>query len=92
MKKMHEMQVFLNQTDDAELIRSKSLELFKVSDLESTIFEEDMLALGEYMEEYLEPLRPLFTHMFWHATDNEFWKEIENYIEFKDRANFNPPL
>jgi hypothetical protein len=51
-----------------------------------------MLALGEYMEEHLEPLRPLFTHMFWHATDNEFWKEIENYIEFKDRANFNPPL
>ena len=92
MKKMHEMQVFLNQTDDAELIRSKSLELFKVSDLESTIFEEDMLALGQYMEEYLEPLRPLFTQVQWYVTDNEFWKEIEDYIEFKDRANFNPPL
>ena len=50
-----------------------------------------MLILGEYLEEFLEPLRPLFNNL--EFTDSqEFWKEIRLYLAMKDRDKFNPPL
>ena len=91
MKKMHDMQVFLLDNDDPEAIKNKSLEVFKVSDIQSTIMDEDMLILGQYLKEFLEPLRPLFDQV--HFIDSqEFWKEISSYLEMKNRHKFNPPL
>jgi hypothetical protein len=92
MNKMHQMQLLVNQTDDIDQIRAKSAELFRVSDVEATIFDEEMLTLGQYMEDYLEPLRPLFDRVQWFVNDHLFWKEITNYLSYKDRADFNPPL
>ena len=91
MRKMHDMQVFMMSTDDAEEIKAKSVEIFKVADIESTIMQEDILILGEYLEEFLEPLRPLFNNV--QFTDSqEFWKEIRLYLAVKDRDKFDPPL
>ena len=88
---MYDMQVFLLDNDDPEAIKNKSLEVFKVSDIQSTIMDEDMLILGQYLEEFLEPLRPLFDQV--HFIDSqEFWKEISSYLEMKNRHKFNPPL
>lgn len=91
MKKMHDMQVFLLDNDDPEAIKNKSLEVFKVSDIQSTIMDEDMLILGNYLEEFLEPLRPLFDQVDF-TDSQEFWKEISSYLEMKNRHKFNPPL
>lgn len=93
MKKMHTMQTFLLSTDDPEQIRAKSLELFKVADIDCTIFDEEILQLSVYLEEFLEPLRSLFNSIYFsHSMDNEVWKEIEAYMTLKNRDNFNPPL
>ena len=93
MKKMHEMQIFLESTDDSEQIKAKSLELFKVADIDCTIFNDEILQLSLYMEEYLEPLRPLFDSVhFYHNPRTKFWDEVEAYMKLKDRNNFNPPL
>ena len=37
MRKMHDMQVFMMDTDDADAIKAKSMELFKVADVDATI-------------------------------------------------------
>jgi len=92
MRKMHEMQVFMMDTDDADAIKAKSMELFKVADIEATIMDEDMLILGQYLEEFLEPLRPLFDKIIFNGTDSQdFWREIRLYLAVKNRDKFNPP-
>jgi len=93
MTKMYDMQSFKLTTDDAAQISAKSLELFKVSDVDCAIFNEDIFLLGKYMEEFLEPLRPLFDFVNFNSYPSpEFWKELERYMTLKDRNEFNPPL
>ena len=92
MRKMHDMQVFMMDTDDADAIKAKSMELFKVADIDATIMDEDMLILGQYLEEFLEPLRPLFDKIMFNSSDSQdFWREIRLYLAVKNRDKFNPP-
>ena len=92
MRKMHDMQVFMMDTDDADAIKAKSMELFKVADVDATIMDEDMLILGQYLEEFLEPLRPLFDKIMFNSADSQdFWREIRLYLAVKNRDKFNPP-
>ena len=92
MRKMHDMQVFMMDTDDADAIKAKSMELFKVADVDATIMDEDMLILGQYLEEFLEPLRPLFDKIMFNSADSQdFWREIRLYLAAKNRDKFNPP-
>ena len=73
MRKMHDMQVFMMDTD-------------------ATIMDEDMLILGQYLEEFLEPLRPLFDKIMFNSSDSQdFWREIRLYLAVKNRDKFNPP-
>ena len=97
MKKMHEMQTFMLDDHDEQTVAQKSMELFKVADADCTIAEDDIHILGQYLDEFLEPLYPLFECInFPYRTDNndcdKFWKEIRAYLELKDRHNFEPPL
>jgi hypothetical protein len=100
MKKMHEMQVFILDGHDEQAIAQKSMELFKVADADCTIAEDDIHILGQYIDEFLEPLYPLFERInfphYYHTdsveADDKFWKEIRAYLELKDRHQFNPPL
>jgi hypothetical protein len=95
MKKMHEMQVFILDGHDEQAIAQKSMELFKVADADCTIAEDDIHILGQYIDEFLEPLYPLFERINfpYHSNDDDkFWKEIRAYLELKDRHQFNPPL
>jgi len=93
MKKMHKLQTFMLDDHDDEAVAAKSVELFKVADADCTIAHDDVHILGEYLEEFLEPLYPLFERInFPYVSDDKFWKEIRAYLEFKERDNFNPPL
>lgn len=92
MKKMHDMQVFLKSTDDPLQIRAKSLELFKVADIDCAIFEDETLELSLYLDEFLKPITPLLNKVMFTHNSPEFWDEIEVYLKAKDRSNFNPPL
>jgi len=100
MKKMHEMQTFILDGHDEQAIAQKSMELFKVADADCTIADADIHALGQYLDEFLEPLYPLFErinfpHYYHHGSepkDDKFWKEIRAYLELKERHEFNPPL
>ena len=49
MRKMHDIQVFMMDTDDADAIKAKSMELFKVADVDATIMDEDII-LGQYLK------------------------------------------
>ena len=52
------------------------MELFKVADVDATIMDEDMLILGQYLEEFLEPLRPLFDKITFNSADSQdFWRD-----------------
>ena len=95
MKKMHQLQTFMLDDHDDESVAQKSMELFKVADADCTIADADIHALGQYLDEFLEPLYPLFERInFPYRSDNDdkFWKEIRAYLELKDRHNFEPPL
>jgi hypothetical protein len=97
MKKMHKLQTFMLDGHDEEAIAQKSMELFKVADADCTIAEDDIHILGEYLNEFLEPLYPLFDRInfpYHHHDDDDakFWKEIRVYLEMKNRHNFEPPL
>ena len=97
MKKMHELQTFMLDDHDDEAVAQKSMELFKVADADCTIAEDDIHILGEYLNEFLEPLYPLFERInfpYHHHSDDDakFWKEIRVYLEMKNRHNFEPPL
>jgi hypothetical protein len=95
MKKMHKLQTFMLDGHDEEAIAQKSMELFKVADADCTIAEDDIHVLGEYLNEFLEPLYPLFDRInfpYHSDTNDKFWKEIRAYLEMKDRHNFEPPL
>lgn len=100
MKKMHELQTFMLDDHDDEAVAQKSMELFKVADADCTIADADIHILGQYLDEFLEPLYPLFErinfpHYYHHGSepkDDKFWKEIRAYLELKDRHNFEPPL
>ena len=97
MKKMHELQTFMLDDHDDEAVAQKSMELFKVADADCTIADSDIHILGQYLDEFLEPLYPLFERInFPYRSDNDvddkFWKEIRAYLELKDRHNFEPPL
>jgi len=97
MKKMHQLQTFMLDDHDDEAVAQKSMELFKVADADCTIAEDDIHILGQYLDEFLEPLYPLFERInFPYRSDNDiddkFWKEIRAYLEMKDRHNFEPPL
>ena len=55
--------------------------------------DEDILILGQYLEEFLEPLRPLFDKITFDSLDSQdFWREIRLYLAVKDRDKFDPPL
>ena len=89
----HPLSFLGNGSKDDESIAAKSVELFKVADADCTIAHDDIHILGEYLEEFLEPLYPLFERInFPYGGDAKFWKEIRAYLEFKERNNFNPPL
>ena len=97
MKKMHQLQTFMLDDHDDEAIAAKSVELFKVADADCTIAHDDIHILGQYLDEFLEPLYPLFERINfpYHLRSNDddkFWKEIRAYLEMKDRHNFEPPL
>lgn len=97
MKKMHELQVFMLDGHDEQAVAQKSMELFKVADADCTIADGDIHALAQYLEEFLEPLYPLFERINFpyrseNHDDSKFWKEIRAYLELKDRHNFEPPL
>ena len=96
MKKMHELQTFMLDDHDEQAVAQKSMELFKVADADCTIADSDIHILGEYLDEFLEPLYPLFECIAFPAYSNDktdkFWKEIRAYLELKDRHNFEPPL
>ena len=95
MKKMHQLQTFMLDDHDDEAIAQKSMELFKVADADCTIAEDDIHILGQYINEFLEPLYPLFERInfpYRSDDDDKFWKEIRAYLELKDRHNFEPPL
>ena len=95
MKKMHKLQTFMLDDHDDEAIAAKSVELFKVADADCTIANDDIHILGEYLDEFLEPLYPLFERLNFPpigSNNDKFWKEIRAYLEFKERDNFNPPL
>jgi hypothetical protein len=97
MKKMHQLQSFMLDDHDDEAVAQKSMELFKVADADCTIADADIHILGQYLDEFLEPLYPLFERInFPYRSENndcdKFWKEIRAYLELKDRHNFEPPL
>ena len=97
MKKMHELQTFMLDDHDDEVVAQKSMELFKVADADCTIADSDIHILGQYLDEFLEPLYPLFERINFpyrgdNNVDDKFWKEIRAYLELKDRHNFEPPL
>ena len=97
MKKMHEMQTFMLDDHDEQAVAQKSMELFKVGDADCTIADSDIHILGQYLDEFLEPLYPLFERINFpyrgdNDVDDKFWKEIRAYLELKDRHNFEPPL
>ena len=97
MKKMHELQTFMLDDHDEQAIAQKSMELFKVADADCTIADSDIHILGQYLDEFLEPLYPLFERINFpyrgdNNVDDKFWKEIRAYLEMKDRHNFEPPL
>jgi hypothetical protein len=95
MKKMHQLQTFMLDDHDDEAVAQKSMELFKVADADCTIADSDIHILGEYLNEFLEPLYPLFERInfpYRSDDDDKFWKEIRAYLEMKDRHNFEPPL
>ena len=95
MKKMHELQTFMLDDHDDEAVAQKSMELFKVADADCTIADSDIHTLGQYLDEFLEPLYPLFERInfpYRSDDDDKFWKEIRAYLEMKDRHNFEPPL
>lgn len=97
MKKMHELQTFMLDDHDDEAVAQKSMELFKVADADCTIADSDIHILGQYLDEFLEPLYPLFERINFpyrgdNNVDDKFWKEIRAYLELKDRHNFEPPL
>lgn len=100
MKKMQELQTFMIDGHDEQAVAQKSMELFKVADADCTIADADIYALGQYLDEFLEPLYPLFErinfpHYYHHdsvESDDKFWKEIRAYLELKERHEFNPPL
>jgi len=97
MKKMHELQTFMLDDHDDEAVAQKSMELFKVADADCTIADADIHILGQYLDEFLEPLYPLFERINFpyrgdNNVDDKFWKEIRAYLELKDRHNFEPPL
>ena len=95
MKKMHELQTFMLDDHDEQAVAQKSMELFKVADADCTIADSDIYILGQYLEEFLEPLYPLFERInfpYDHAEADKFWNEIRAYLEMKQRHEFNPPL
>ena len=97
MKKMHQLQTFMLDDHDDEAVAQKSMELFKVADADCTIADSDIHILGQYLDEFLEPLYPLFERINFpyrgdNNVDDKFWKEIRAYLELKDRHNFEPPL
>ena len=100
MKKMHELQTFMLDDHDDEAVAQKSMELFKIADADCTIADDDIYHLGQYLEEFLEPLYPLFERInfpssYHHGSepkDDKFWNEISAYLEMKQRHEFNPPL
>lgn len=100
MKKMHQLQTFMLDDHDDEAVAQKSMELFKVADADCTIADSDIHILGQYLDEFLEPLYPLFERIsfpaYYHSgsepKDDKFWKEIRAYLELKNRHEFNPPL
>ena len=97
MKKMHQLQTFILDDHDDEAVAQKSMELFKVADADCTIADSDIHILGQYLDEFLEPLYPLFERINFpyrgdNDVDDKFWKEIRAYLELKDRHNFEPPL
>lgn len=95
MKKMHELQTFMLDDHDEQAVAQKSMELFKVADADCTIADSDIYILGQYLEEFLEPLYPLFERInFPYDRDHndKFWNEIRAYLEMKQRHEFNPPL
>ena len=95
MKKMHQLQTFMLDDHDEEAVAQKSMELFKIADADCTIADDDIYILGQYLEEFLEPLYPLFERInfpYDHAESDKFWNEIRAYLEMKQRHDFNPPL
>ena len=60
MKKMHQLQTFMLDDHNDEAVAQKSMELFKVADADCTIADSDIHILGQYLNEFLEPLYPLF--------------------------------
>ena len=97
MKKMHQLQTFMLDDHDDEAVAQKSMELFKVADADCTIADADIHAIGQYLDEFLEPLYPLFERISFpyrseYKDNDKFWKEIRAYLELKDRHEFNPPL
>ena len=96
MKKMHELQTFMLDDHDEQAVAQKSMELFKIADADCTIADDDIYHLGQYLEEFLEPLYPLFERIMFPSGSNDeadkFWNEISAYLEMKQRHEFNPPL
>jgi len=100
IKKMHELQTFMLDDHDDQAVAQKSMELFKIADADCTIADDEIYILGQYLEEFLEPLYPLFErinfpHHYHHGSepkDDKFWNEISAYLEIKQRHEFNPPL
>ena len=95
IKKMHDMQIFLSTEPSEESIAEKSMELFKVADIDCTIMDDDIIQLKDYIDEFIEPLYPLFERISFplpHYDNDRFWKEIRAYLELKNRHEFNPPL
>jgi hypothetical protein len=96
MRKMHELQTFMLDDHDDQAVAQKSMELFKIADADCTIADDDIYILGQYLEEFLEPLYPLFERIMFPSGRNDeadkFWNEIRAYLEIKQRHEFNPPL
>ena len=85
---------------DEQAVAQKSMGLFKVADADCAIADAGSYALGQYLDEFLEPLYPLFERInfphYYHPdsveSDDKFWKEIRACLELKERHEFNPPL